>query len=255
MSAWNPQMYLRFKEERTKPSIDLVSHIDLEKPKSIIDIGCGPGNSTAVLHSRWPTCSLLGLDSSPEMIAKARAEYPDILWQVGDAAAVEGDFDLLFSNAALQWIPNHDTLIPALAKHVKSGGVFAAQIPMFHRMPLGKAIDQVACQPRWSSAAKVCAGLFSYHDPDYYYRLLLPLAKRLEMWETYYYHVLESQQAIIDFVRPTGLRPYLDALDSDQDRMAFEAELLRSLAVHYPVQPDGKVLFPFQRLFYVAYYN
>jgi trans-aconitate 2-methyltransferase len=253
MSAWNPDLYLRFKSERTQPTIDLVSRIDLVSPKSIADLGCGPGNSTAVLRQRWPQSHILGLDSSEAMIEKARRDYPEIEWKLGDAAALDGEYDLVFSNAALQWIPDHERLLSHLMSCVRSGGALASQIPMFKDMPLNLAIEAVASRSRWCEATRSCAALFTYRDPAFYYRLLSGLAGRIDMWTTSYYHVLDSRSALVDFCRSTGLKPYFERLSSDSARADFEGELSDELESRYELQSDGKVLFPFDRQFFVAY--
>jgi trans-aconitate 2-methyltransferase len=253
MSAWNPELYLRFKSERTQPAIDLVSRIEIESPKDVVDLGCGPGNSSAILIRRWPQSHVVGLDSSESMLEKARRDHPEIEWRLGDAAALEGDYDLLFSNAALQWIPDHEGLLPRLMSRVRSGGALAAQIPMFEDMPLGLAIEKVASRPRWREATRSCASLFTYRKPAFYYDLLSSLAARVELWTTSYYHVLESRPALLDFCRSTGLKPYLERLSSEAERADFEAELLGELGSRYALQADGKLLFPFDRQFFVAY--
>ena len=253
MSAWNPDLYLRFKSERTQPTIDLVSRIDLVSPKSIADLGCGPGNSTAVLRQRWPQSHILGLDSSEAMIEKARRDYPEIEWKLGDAAALDGEYDLVFSNAALQWIPDHERLLPYLMSCVRSGGALASQISMFKDMPLNLAIEAVAARSRWCEATWSCAALFTYREPAFYYRLLSGLAGRIDMWTTSYYHVLDSRSALVDFCRSTALKPYLERLSSEGERADFEGELFDELESRYELQSDGKVLFPFDRQFFVAY--
>jgi trans-aconitate 2-methyltransferase len=253
MSAWNPDLYLRFKSERTQPSIDLVSRIELDSPKAIVDVGCGPGNSSAVLRRRWARSHIVGIDSSEAMIEKAKRDYPEIEWRLGDAAALEGEYDLVFSNAALQWIPDHENLLPRLMSRVRSGGALASQIPMFKDMPLNLAIEAVASRSRWCEATRICAGLFTYREPAFYYRLLSGLAARIDMWTTSYYHVLDSRSALVDFCRSTGLKPYLDRLSSDSERADFEGELFDELESRYELQSDGKVLFPFDRQFFVAY--
>jgi trans-aconitate 2-methyltransferase len=255
MGAWDPDSYLGFKSERTQPAIDLVARISLERPESIVDIGCGPGNSTAVLASRWPEAEIVGMDSSEEMIAAAAREYPEASWRLGNAAMLEPreGYDLVFSNALLQWIPRHEELLPRLMACVKPGGALAAQIPRFDRMPISDAIEAVASDPRWRAALLPCSTLFTYRSPDFYYGELAGLSRRVELWESSYYHVLASPRAVLDFVRTTALKPYLERLDLEADRAGFESALLRECEARYPAQPDGRVLFPFQRFFFVAY--
>jgi trans-aconitate 2-methyltransferase len=255
MKDWNPTEYLRFEAERTRPARDLASRIDLAEPGNVIDIGCGPGNSTLVLSERWPSSAILGIDSSPAMIEKARKDYPDGNWTVADASAFEarGSYDVVFSNATIQWIPDHGKLVPRLFDALRPGGALAVQIPAFTKMPVHEAIRAVAESDGWRAATKGCADGFTFRDLGYYYDLLCPCASRIDAWETLYSHVLPSRLAIVDFVRSTGLRPYLDALRDDAEREDFLADLAVEVGKAYPERADGKVLFPFDRLFFIAY--
>src|SRR5476651_2000671 len=120
MPTWNADLYLQYANERTQPSIDLTTRIQLENPRQVIDLGCGPGNSTAVVRGRWPAANIVGLDHSPDMIAKARADFPDDSWELAEIPAWRPDrkFELVFSNAALHWVPDHAALIPHLFAQV-----------------------------------------------------------------------------------------------------------------------------------------
>lgn len=255
MSDWDPESYLRFANERTQPSIDLISRIHIDSPKAIIDIGCGPGNSTQALRRRWPKCDILGLDYSEAMIAKARLDYPNERWMVGDAAKFDAKdkYDLVFSNATLQWIPRHEELLPRLIGGVKSGGAFAAQIPMFKTMPINVAIETVAGRSEWRRYTASCAELFTYRDAGTYYGILAGLVEKVDMWETSYIHILDSHEALIDFCRSTALKPYLEKLPSDEARERFEDDLLAECKRRYSLQGNGKLLFPFDRLFIAGY--
>jgi trans-aconitate 2-methyltransferase len=255
MSDWNPDSYLRFADERTQPSIDLVSRICLESPERIVDIGCGPGNSTQALRRRWPASDILGLDYSESMIAKAKQDYPGQSWVVGDAAKFDArdEYDLVFSNATLQWIPKHEELLPRLARGVKKGGAIAFQIPMFRTMQVNLAIEAVARRPEWSRYTAGIAELFTYHDAAFYYDLMVGFSARMDLWETTYIHVLGSHGALVDFCGSTALRPYHASLPSDEARESFDDELLAECGHRYSLQKDGKLLFPFVRLFAVGY--
>jgi trans-aconitate 2-methyltransferase len=255
MSDWNPEQYLRFANERTQPAVDLASRIRLDSPRAIVDIGCGPGNSAQVLHRRWPEADILGLDYSEAMIAKARLDYPAQRWMVGDAAKFDArdKYDLAFSNAALQWIPRHEDLLPRLFAGLRRGGALAVQVPMFKAMPINLAIEAIAGRPEWRRYAARCGELFTYRDPGFYYGALAPLAARVDLWATSYIHVLGSREALIDFCRSTALKPYLESLPGEEARERFEDELLAECGRRYPLQADGKLLFPFERLFFIAY--
>jgi len=253
---WNPDAYLQFKSERTLPAIDLVSRIACaNQPRTIIDIGCGPGNSGQALINRWPDAHLLGIDSSAEMIKKAQHDYPQHEWINTDASSFRADrkFDIVFSNAAIQWIPDHDALLTSFVSMLTDNGVVAFQIPLFKDMPVGMHIEKVSSQSRWKQATAHCSGLFTYHDYRYYYDVLSQGLASIEMWITEYIHVLDSQQAIIEWIKSTGLKPYLDCLPDDSERAAFTQEIFEGIRDAYQVQNNGKVFFPFRRLFVVGY--
>jgi len=251
VSAWNPNLYLKFGGERTQPSIDLAARIRLDNPGRVIDLGCGPGNSTQVLRARFPHASIEGLDNSEEMIAAARRECPELSWCVGDIGDWNPDkpYDLVFSNAALQWVPDHAKLIPRL---LQAGRVLAVQIPAHHASPVHQEILTVSRDPRWNDRLEAARRRLTRHPPEFYYDLLAPRTGRVELWETEYIHILDSPAAILEWFRGTGLRPFLANLN-DQERTDFEAGLLPRYEAAYPRRPDGKVLFPFRRLFFIAY--
>ena len=151
MSSWNPSQYLRFGVERTRPASDLVARINVTNPRTVIDLGCGPGNSTQVLRSRWPHAHVIGLDHSSDMITAARATYPDKDWMLGNVAnwSDPNSFDVVFSNAALQWLEDHDRLIPHLLTQVISGGALAFQIPSNKYAAVRLHIHEVANDSTW----------------------------------------------------------------------------------------------------------
>lgn len=254
MQTWDPEQYLRFEKERTQPSIDLVARIPLDDPKNIIDIGCGPGNSTQILRRRWPHAGIVGIDKSEKMIAKARADFPDQTWRIADVATMETDtqYDLVFSNAVIQWIPDHNKLIPRLFGFVKEGGMLAVQVPANYESPLHQIILAVARDSKWSSFTSGCGKLLTYLPAEYYYNLLVSLTRDVAMWETTYYHVLESHQDLVSWYKGTAMKPFLERLTSEKMRGEFEQEVLRESKGHYPLQSDGRVLYPFKRLFFTA---
>jgi trans-aconitate 2-methyltransferase len=251
---WNPDLYLKFNKERTQPSIDLVSRIEIDNPGKIIDIGCGPGNSTQVLVARWSDTKIIGIDNSPAMIEKARLDYPQQEWQLIDAGTddIPGIYDLVFSNATIQWIPNHDRLVKKFHDILSPDGTIAIQIPMFWEMPVGKAIASVAANSRWDYLTLKATGLFTIHDPSFYYDTLAELFHSIDLWQTDYFHILDSQQAIMEMIRSTGLKPYLEYLENESDRKDFEELVFEEIKKEYPLQKDGTVLFPFKRLFFIA---
>ncbi len=255
MPTWNPEQYLKFSDERTQPCRDLVARIALEKPHRIVDLGCGPGNSTAVLAQRWPEAVLTGVDFSAEMIQAASEKYPHMRWQVGDLATWVADepVDLVFSNAALQWPSHHEHVIPHLFAQVGPGGALAWQVPANFDASAHRGMRAVAGSPGWRSHFPEPVREWFVHQPAFYYDLLAPLASRIELWTTEYLHVMESPAAIVEWYKGTGLRPFLDRLDSPSDRDRFLADYLREIEHAYPRQSNGRVLFPFLRQFVIAY--
>jgi trans-aconitate 2-methyltransferase len=255
MAEWDAEIYLKFANERTQPSIDLIQRINLSAPRRIVDLGCGPGNSTEALRRRWPEAAIVGLDSSSQMIEAAKRTYPDGIWELGDAASWKAPepFDLVFSNAMFQWLPDHANLCRHLLDQLAPGGALAVQMPAHHDSPVHREILEASKDPAWNHRMRAARTALTREPPSLYYDTLAPLASHLDLWETTYYHVLVGPEAILEWFRGTGLRPFLEALASDDERRRFEQMLLKRYTVSYPRQPNGKVLFPFRRLFFVAY--
>ena len=251
---WDPQQYLQFGYERTQPSIDLVARIPLEDPKTIIDIGCGPGNSTQILRKRWPNASIVGLDKSEKMIERARTDHPDQQWMLGDASMLgtEQTYDIVFSNAAIHWIPDHHILIPRLFQLVSQHGALAVQVPANYESPLYRIILNVAQSSKWSAFTAGCDKLITYHNAEYYYNQLVSLTLDIALWETTYYHILKSHQDLIAWYKSTAMKPFLESLPLDENREEFEWTVLTACKAHYPRQGDGRILYPFKRLFFTA---
>ena len=253
-TTWNPDLYLKFQRERTQPSIDLVSRIELDRPTTIIDIGCGPGNSTSVLASRWPSSAITGVDSSEEMIAKASLDYPDWRWIRVDVRDLPSKptYDLVYSNAALQWIPDHEALIPHLYGMIREVGAVAVQIPLFEGMPVRRAIAIVSERSPWRALMSSIPPLV-LREARFYYDLLAPVARSIVIWQTAYVHEMESHTSIVEMLKSTALRPYIKRIDDDSDRDLFLNEVTDEVTSIYPAQKNGRVLFPFNRLFFIAY--
>ncbi len=251
MPTWNAEQYLKFDEERTRPCHDLLARISLQ-PRTVVDLGCGPGNSTTVLANRWPEARTCGIDSSQAMIEQARQTCPAGEWIVEDILSfsehADSAWDLVFSNAALQWVSDHPTLFPRLMQRVAPGGAFAAQVPANWDGPAHRAMREVAKE--FGIAGKVRE--WHVHPISTYYNILAPHASRLDLWETTYIHILPDAEAIVEWYKGTGLRPFLQALDSESERERFTSLYLEAIRIAYPPQPDEKILFPFQRLFLIA---
>jgi trans-aconitate 2-methyltransferase len=257
MPQWDPGQYLRFVEERTRPCRELVARIGIAAPRRIIDLGCGPGNSTDVLAERWPDAELTGFDSSMEMVAAARNTQPSRRWLVGDIAewssGSEPPYDIVFSNAALQWVPNHAEVFPRLLGKVSPGGVLAIQVPCNFDSPAQRIARELAASSTWR-AHFPAEGVrqWQIHDAAFYYDLLAQQSSRIDLWETVYLQVMPDVNAIVEWYKGTGLRPFLESLLREETRVQFLHEYHDALRRAYPVRADGQVLFAFRRLFLIA---
>ncbi len=254
MDKWNPDSYLKYEYERTLPSRDLAAHIEVPNPQRIIDIGCGPGNSTRILRERWTNAEISGLDSSEEMIRKARTTYPAGEWIVADAENWNpaGSYDIVFSNAALQWMPDQASVITRLFGYLNDGGVLAVQVPLNVDSPLHKALLAVSGRAEWRDRLLGCDSRITYNDESFFYDLLSALTPRMELWLTTYLHILDSHQDLIDWYSSTGLKTCLERIETDEGKEQFKRQILEECKGGYPVQRDGKVMFPFKRLFFIA---
>lgn len=245
--TWNPAQYLKFSGTRTRAAADLLARVTLDAPASVVDLGCGPGNSTALLAARWPAAKVTGVDSSREMIEAARAAMPGLAWVEGNAAAwkPEAPVDLLFANAVLHWLPDHEALLPKLMGRLAPGGILAVQMPMNFDAPAYRLIRELAGKPEDSG------GWRPPLDPQSYYRILAPHAASVDLWESEYQQVMAGVEDILEWAKGTVLLPYLQGLDPVESSSLMN-RYREGLAKLYPAQPDGKVLFPFKRLFFVA---
>lgn len=262
MPAWDPAQYAQFAAERARPCRDLIAAIQLASPQRIVDLGCGPGNSATVLAERWPDAEITGIDTSAEMIeaakaANARVQFmqQDVTAWAGQAAPVaqSGEPDLIFSNAALQWVPDHDKLMPQLMQRVAPGGALALQMPSDGDAPAHVAARELADSSEWHAEFAVNVDRWRVAPADFYYDTLAPHAARLDIWTTEYAHMLPSLESIVEWYRGSSLRPYLNALRTLSARNKFLAQYTERLRAAYPVRTGGKVLLPFRRLFVVAY--
>ena len=255
MPDWNPSQYLKFKNQRTQPTIDLVNRIDVEQPKRIIDIGCGPGNSTAILQNCWPNAEVFGLDNSPAMLEKAKTDLPSVEFSLKDTSddlTVLGEFDVVFSNAALQWMPSHETLIQRLFNLVSDGGVLAVQVPFARDLPIYITIREMIQKVHWESYFKEPPLYPKHYDYHHFYEIISEISSEIEIWQTEYVHEMDSHEAIMEWYKGSGMLPYLEMLPVDMAREEFCMEYLHHLTKKYPVESNGKVLLPFPRIFFIA---
>jgi trans-aconitate 2-methyltransferase len=256
MADWNPALYTRFEDERTRPAAELLARVPLDAPVLAVDLGCGPGNSTALIAARYPDAEVIGLDTSPAMLESARARLPGLAFALADAATwmPERAPDLIFANAVLQWLPDHAALLPRLFGLLAPGGVLAVQMPDNLAEPSHRLMREVAGAGPWSAAIgdpAVAGRLGRMLEPTAYYDLLAPHAAEVDVWRTTYHHRMADAAAIVDWVSATGLRPFLDPLDTDQ-KPRFLAAYERAIAEGYPPRSDGWRLLAFPRVFIVA---
>jgi trans-aconitate 2-methyltransferase len=254
MPTWDPSQYLKFADHRLRPALDLMARIALDTPRRIYDLGCGPGNITRLLGDRWAGATITGVDSSPDMLAQARREAPGITLQQADIATWSPPVpaDLLFSNATLHWLDDHAQLLEHLVSHLAPAGVLAVQMPRNPNSPSHVLIEETAAHGPWAPRlANIRRVYRSVETTAAYYRILAPLTRQLDIWETEYLHVLTGDNPVAAWTKGTALRPYLDALD-EPARAAFLDAYAARIAAVYPPQPDGKTLLPFNRIFLVA---
>ncbi len=250
--AWNPQQYLKFSQPRLRPALDLLARIDVSSPKRIYDLGCGTGNVTRLLAERWSHAKVTGVDDSSEMLTRASAESKNVEWvqqSLADWRASE-PAGLIYSNAALHWLPDHAELFPRLVDSLAQGGILAVQMPRNFLAPSHTLIHETARAGAWRNKLDHLIGPPPVGEPQFYYSLLNDAASSLDIWETEYLHELEGPDAVTEWTKGTWLKGFLDALE-EPARDEFEAEYTRRISAAYPPLPNGKTLFPFRRLFIV----
>jgi trans-aconitate 2-methyltransferase len=266
---WDPEQYLRFADERGRPFRDLTARIGAVGPSTVVDLGCGPGNLTRELAARWPGARVAGIDASPDMIARALADAGTRSEAggaapggaaTGGAAFAVGDVrewdppqpvDVVVSNATLQWVPGHLELLDRLVERVAPRGWLAFQVPGNFGEPSHTELASLRATPRWRQRlAGAQVAVPGVQEPAVYLARLAHLGLAVDAWETTYLQVLPGEDAVLEWMRGTGLRPVLQALPA-QDRADFEAEYGARLRVAYPRQDFGTVL-PYRRIFVVA---
>lgn len=251
--GWDPKTYLAFASERTRAAGELLARVDLTAPRRIADLGCGTGNSAALLAERWPEASIDGIDASPEMLAVARDGGVVARWIAADIASWQPalTYDLIYSNAALHWVPDHERLLPKLISFLAPGGVLALQVPHNFAEPSHTIAQELARTPRWAHRLAGAWNWWTVLEPEACYAILEPLAETIDIWKTRYIQKLRGPDPVFRWVLGSALRPYADALDATE-REAFFAEYRRLAARAYPPRPNGITLFAFERLFCVA---
>ncbi len=251
---WNVLQYLQFEDERSRPSRDLLAQVRLRSARRVVDLGCGPGNSTELLVERFPEAKVMGVDASKEMLRWARERLPECVFLEANLVdwTPPEDTDLLFANAVLQWVPEHQSVMRRMLGGLAEGGVLAVQMPDNTREPSHRLMMEVAARRPWAET-RALAGMARAELPDAesYYDQLKPLCRQVEIWHTVYEHVMDGPETIVEWFKGSSLRPFLAALDAaagDQFLRAYGAEIART----YPRRVDGKTLLRFPRLFVVA---
>lgn len=250
--TWDPERYLSYADERGRPFVDLLARVGASSPRTVVDLGCGPGNLTRLLVERWPSAVVTGLDSSAAMVERARAEVPGLDVAVADLRdwTPPEPVDVLVSNAVLQWVPGHLDLLPSLVDRVAPGGWLAFQVPGNFAEPSHTIRAELVARPPYADHTTGVA-VPSSHDPAAYLATLAALGCEVDAWETTYLHVLTGEDPVLTWVSGTGARPTLEALPDDL-RRDFTAEYATRLRAAYPPGPDGSVVLPFRRVFAVA---
>lgn len=254
MSDWNPSLYSRFEDERTRPARELLARVPLLQAARVVDLGCGPGNSTELLAQRFSGARVVGTDNSPSMLESARKRLPGVVFELSDIAAwnpAEAP-DLIYANAALQWVPGHEQLIPRLFAALAPGGVLAIQMPDNRDEPTHRAMREVAGLAPWAEPIgdvdKLRSAILPLGD---YYEMLAPAALQVDVWHTVYQHPMASPAAIVEWVRSTGLKPFIEPLNADL-RAGYLVEYEKRIAAAYKPHSDGQLLLAFPRMFVIA---
>jgi len=248
--VWDPDRYLVYADERGRPFVDLLARVAATAPRRVVDLGCGPGTLTRLLCDRWPDADVLGVDSSAEMVERART-VAGPRFQAGDVRSWQSDHpvDVLLSNATYQWVPDHLDLLPHLVGHVAAGGWFAFQVPGNHGEPSHRLLHELAEDPPFADHTRGVARPHS-HDPQVYAAALRDLGLEVDAWETTYLHLLTGEDPVFTWISGTGARPTLAALP-DRLREEFVTEYKALLRDAYPAGPHGTDL-PFRRVFVVG---
>lgn len=254
MKEWNPDLYRQFEAERTRPAAELLSRVPRRNVSYATDLGCGPGNSTELLFQTWPEAHITGLDSSQAMLEQALKRLPDCHFTQADIRHWQAPVpqDLIYANASLQWLDDHQQLFPHLVTQLASGGALAIQMPDNLDQPTHALMRKVAGNAAWS--AKIVTSAEERKKlltTEAYYDLLTRAGCKVDIWRTTYYHVMPSHQAMVEWLKATGLRPFLTPLE-EQEQEAFLLQYRNELRAAYPFRQDGNVLMPFPRLFMVA---
>jgi len=245
---WSAKQYLKFADERTRPPRDLLAQVPLDSPKRVVDLGCGPGNSTELLIERFPHAHVIGIDSSLDMLRQARKQLPGCAFVEGDLSTwmPEPGTELLFGNAVFHWVPDHLRVLARLLQSLPTGGVLAVQMPDNTNEPALVLMEKVAAVLAQPNVARN-----DLPQPEQYYDALRPLCSRIDIWHTHYNHIIENHVGVVEWFKGSGMRPFLAPLSAAM-RETFLAKYTDEIRDAYPARFDGKVILKFPRLFVLA---
>jgi trans-aconitate 2-methyltransferase len=251
--SWDPTQYLKFAGVRLRPALDLLARIPAAAPATVVDLGCGTGSLAPLFLQRWPQAKLTGVDNSPEMLAKARADHPQANFVQADVAAWRPaqPVDVLYSNATLHWLDNHDAVIPGLLSAVKPGGWLAIQMPCNFAEPSHTCLNDAIEHGPWRATLEPHLRRAPVAAPQHYWQLLHDKTSTLDIWECEYLQVLTGENPVAEFIKGSWLRQFLARLQ-EPERSVFENDYRARVRAAYPAEADGHTLFPFHRLFIVA---
>jgi trans-aconitate 2-methyltransferase len=251
--VWNPQQYLKFSGHRLRPAVDLLMRIPDFPVRTVADLGAGAGNVTKLIKARWPDAIVVGVEGSSEMVAAGKKAAPEVEWLHQDLESWQPaqKYDVVYSNAALHWLPDHVELLPSMLEKVEPGGILAVQMPRNFGAASHLLIAETALNGPWRKRLEHLVMPPPVHEPAFYHAVLAPLSENIDVWETEYLQVLEGENPVREWTKGTWLTRYLDVLQGDE-KAAFEAAYGERVAKAYPRNAAGQTLFPFRRLFMVV---
>jgi trans-aconitate 2-methyltransferase len=251
--AWDSTQYLRYAGPRLRPGLDLLDRVPVDHPETVVDLGCGPGNLTALLAERWPESRVIGIDSSTEMLDRARTDHPGLEWVDADIDDWRPDepVDVIYSNATLHWLDDHTTLLPRLLGFLPPGGAMAVQMPNPDHQPSHVAILDVVESGAWADRLRPLLRRDAVAEMGWYRNLLAPLCTEIDIWESHYLHVLDGENPVAEWTRGSALQPLLAELDPDEAH-DFWGRYRDRVRAAYPPSSDGKTLLTYRRILMVA---
>jgi trans-aconitate 2-methyltransferase len=253
VSGWDPAQYLKFSQPRLRPALELLARVQLQAPARIYDLGCGTGALTTIMAERWPGAVVTGVDGSSDMLERAASTVPNVRWLRQDIATWSpvAPAYLIYSNAALHWLPDHERLLRRLIAYLAPAGTLAVQMPRNFSAPSHIAIAEAAREGPWRERLEPLLHETPVAEPRWYLDLLSSLCAHVDLWQTEYFQILSGDNPVKEWTKGTWLQPLLAAL-AEPERSAFEAAYARRVARAYTPRADGTTVLPFLRLFFIA---